>query len=478
MAANLNQVQQALDRLQVERQRGKDSASVRSRVSQVTRGSDDEDDSGVINGNGPNGTSPSKGMGGNHRAALAARAVENAERAAREEQERAEQRRRADEEAYAKARSEGLVEGLQLSDESESEDEDLLPLPVGMKSTLSRTPEEVEPTSPPTVPSAEIVPPTPTDPETNKAVQPLEAAALTPEATPSADDESLAGRPRAETVSDGYAESTYSNYSIPNSTSSPNIETVASSPPTAALSVPIPDEDAREELITTTTPAEPNGTATPQPNGHSFLSNIATAPVAAASAVGAGAVGLATAAFVSTRTETPEPTPFEPVNEQVLTPAQEVAAASEAPVPVPAPTVVASVDEPSTSAPPGAPRSSTPPPAPAPASEPLPAPTTRALPAPINTLASTPIAAAFVASPAASTVSRSSSRVDTAPTTVKSTGTAETSPQVGSSSVLRDLPHDPRVWTVDDVVEWAKAKGFDTLTLAKFQGESLRKGWV
>lgn len=45
--------------------------------------------------------------------------------------------------------------------------------------------------------------------------------------------------------------------------------------------------------------------------------------------------------------------------------------------------------------------------------------------------------------------------------------TSDTSPR---SSMGGKLPQDPRVWTVDQVMEWGRSKGFDALTLSKFQG--------
>ena len=104
----MSDVQQALDQLTVDQDSRADSLSVRSHLSDNARGSDDED------------AVPRENL----RAVLAAKAAANAEKEALEEREREERRRREDEEAYARTRREnGLVEGLQLSDESEDEED-------------------------------------------------------------------------------------------------------------------------------------------------------------------------------------------------------------------------------------------------------------------------------------------------------------------------------------------------------------------
>ena len=78
--------------------------------------------------------------------------------------------------------------------------------------------------------------------------------------------------------------------------------------------------------------------------------------------------------------------------------------------------------------------------------------------------------------------SRSSSRLGTAQTTTTaaSNATGDTSPRdsafgAGANSVIvgsnGNLPYDPRTWGVKEVCEWGKVKGFDDLTLSKFQGK-------
>ncbi|ORY90693.1 hypothetical protein BCR35DRAFT_299255 [Leucosporidium creatinivorum] len=432
IAATMNEVQQALSRLEVERQSTakslKDSISMRSadRVSLRTKDASDDDDTGPINGNE---TSPSKGMGSNHRAALAAKAVANAEKAAKEEQERAERRRKDDVAAYEKARKEGLIEDLQLSEESSEEEE--LPLPVGMKSTLTRAPESIE------LPSSPIV-----DESTSPVITVDE---------PNSGGE---GRPRAGTVSSGYAESTYSTQSVQPVASPPALHEVSTLPSTE---IPEDAEDAQEEL------KEEAAVAPSQSNGdHSTLDSAKHSAVEAVDAVGAGVIGVGAAAAaavgLSLDSKKDEPSAIEaslpkeaeiPIDQSTATPL-------EATNPIPSHIVTApSPVVPPPASPPAAQRAVTPPPA-------------AATPAPIVT-ATDPIHASPAASLTSATHSRSSSRLGMAPLTAGSIATIDTSPHGSANGSKTAPPHDPTLWSVDDVVEWGRGKGFDNLTLSKFQ---------
>lgn len=448
ITATMNEVQQALDRLQVERQTSvrsvKDSVSMRSadRGSLRTRGDEgsDEDDTGPINGHG---TSSNDGMGSNHRAALAAKAVANAEKAAQEAAARAEQRRQDDVAAYEKARSEGLVDGLQMSDESSEEEE--LPLPVGMKSTLARPgPEAVELPASPTVDTAS---------PSLSAASPL----IIVDGHSSADE---MGRPRAGTVSSGYAESSYSTQSVQPAPTAQDAQVLA-----AATEAPLDADDAQEELNEDATVAHPNG--------ESALDATKHIAVEAVEAVGAGVIGVAAAAAavvgLNVHPNSAEPTAVDASFPKEVDPvtAQPALAPVEDPI-IPSHTITApSPVVPPPASPPAADRALTPPLiAQAPEISPS---SIKPIPAPLVTSAK-----AMSASPAASLTSaihsRSSSRLGAAPLTGGSLATSDTSPHGSVAGRSRPLPHDPLAWSVEDVVEWGRGKGFDNLTLSKFQG--------
>lgn len=411
-------------------------------MSQITKDDGSDDDEAAL------GPSPSKGgMGTAHRAALAAKAAENAEKAAREERERAERRRREDEEAYERARSEGLVEGLQLSSESESEDE-LPPLPAGMQTTVGRSPTETQ------SPASLAVQESSTTSMVNGS---LPADATLP--TTVIGGESEENRPRTDTLSSTYAESTYSDQSGPSAPVPAIISDVGEAnqagPNPAAAAPSTADADP---------PATEAENETPKTNGDTgMLESITSSPAAAtAAAVGAGIVGAATAAAaglgIATQSKAPEeslespelPKETQPAMTGSSMPAPESVTAIPAAI-VTAPTpVLPSAESPpvdSTSAGLADPARPT-----------AQAAGARSIPSPIKT------AHHLQQSPMPSpTQSQSSSRVVSTPLT-SSTGATDLSPR-------RDLPSDPATWSVEDVVEWARTKGFDSLTIGKFQGQ-------
>ena len=446
----MTEVQQALNKLQTERQdssarslKSADRASLRTKDD-----ASDDEDTGLTNGAD---TSPSKGMGVNHRAALAATAMANAEQAAKEEEAKAERRRVEDAAAYEKARSEGLIEGLQMSDESE--DEEQLPLPVGMRSSLTTAPESVA------LPSSPVALSSPPEPAASPSIV-VEGATSGEE-----------GRPRAETVSSGYAESTYSEQSAP--VPSPAI---ATAPLMNALPLQAREqEDAQEEL-------KEEATASAQTNGdHSIVETTKHSAIGAVEAVGAGVAGaaaLAAAAVglnIHSNDEEPAATEASFPKAETAPPASTTTAPLE---PAAVPSHVITAPSPVVASPPSPPiveRAVTPPPAnltPAAAAQ-FTASPERHVPSAIVTSQD-----AIRASPAASltsaTHSRSSSRLSNAPRPGGSIATGGTSLRGSTSEAYKQLPHDPTVWSVEDVVEWGKAKGFDGLTLAKFQGEFIR----
>lgn len=458
MAAHRSDIEQALSHLDVDdptAQSLKDSVSVRSadRVSLRTKEGSDDDDTGPINGN--NEASPIKGMGSNHRAALAAKAVANAEKAAQEEQARIERRKQDDVAAYEKLRKDGLIEDLQLSEESSEEEE--LPLPVGMKSTLTRAPESIELPSSPTV-----------DEPTSPVIAVDE---------PSSGGE---GRPRAGTVSSGYAESTYSTQSV---------QAVAS-PVIAADVSTLPHIEGAEDAENAQEELKEDAVAGPsQPNGdHSALESAKHNALEAVEAVGAGVIGVAAvaAAAVGLTLDSKQDEPSTSLPKLADNPIDNSAIDNSdinnsIPVPLEAsssvPSHIVTAPSPVVAPPPATQRAVTPPP---PSTLPLPAPSIstaplKTIPTPIIT-ASDPIHASPAASLTSATHSRSSSRLGTAPLTAGSVATIDTSPRGSASGSRAAPPHDPTLWSVDDVVEWGRGKGFDNLTLSKFQGESLPIG--
>jgi hypothetical protein len=317
--------------------------------------------------------------------------MENAEEAAREEQERAKQRKKEDEEAYERVRNAGLIEGLQLSDESDDEDEPLVgsgafPLSTTGGGGLSRQVSKEEP----------------------QRLSPHKSISRT-----SSNASRNKTRDRADTQTSVYAESTYSQSSL-----APPLPEASSIPP-----LPGPAVSAADALLDQSTPRDLTPVRSREEEQASVL-----APPPSSAVVDPSQLAL----------------PASPL------PSEETTTVSRPPSPLP--------------------DSSSSLPAVTALSTPKHVPT----PLPISTL---PFTAPATASPTTSQASvldqsRASSRLGTALT-------GETSP--GPSSVrggtindkesMRDLPSDPLTWTVDDVVEWARQKGFDNLTLGKFAGK-------
>lgn len=315
--------------------------------------------------------------------------MENAEQEAREEQERAEKRKKDDEAAYERVRNAGLIEGLQLSDESDEEEEIMTGgYPLANGTSLSRQVSKEE----------------------ENRLSPHKSISRT------SSNASSRGRNRANTQPSIYAESTYSQSSL-----APPLPGSPSVPP-----LPGPAVTAADALLSST------------PHN---LSPVQTRedPVVASSTQDIDE---------PPRSVSPSPPlpPLPPASE----PAESLRDASSRPhTPLPIPVPVAS--------------------------ESLASPITpKHVPAPL------PIPTQAVVLPATSPTtshasgldqSRASSRLGTALT-------GETSPGgsvrgIGSDTdALKNLPNDPVTWTVDDVVEWGRVKGFDGLTLGKFSGQS------
>ncbi|GAA5962155.1 hypothetical protein JCM21900_006986 [Sporobolomyces salmonicolor] len=412
------------------------NSSRRSSGASAQMNDDDEDSTSMLRG--------TSGVGAAHRAALAQKALENAEQAAREQRERAERRRREDEEAYERARNQGLIEGLQLSDESDDEDD------MG-----------------PSIGAFHII---------NGAAAAAAAAENHPNSSQTTSLSSSLGtelnasrRPRADTQPSIYAESTYSTYST--NSSIPPVPSAALAP--ADIPAPLsrsPSRSSSRSPVVTASSASP----TPdQQQHHTVLDSLKSTTGAAADTVGAGTVGAAAAAASlnleneqQDRTTTPEPIRSVTPSTMLLSEAAPVVQTSTPALPeplgaLPATTFIA----------PGGLDSVGPPtPLPLPAASAAAPKTPKHAPTPLP-LSTSFSSVAASSSPAAShtsglTQSRASSRMGTA-------GTGETSPGpsvngAGPEKDGRVLPKDPLSWTVDDVVEWGRQKGFDALTLTKF----------
>ncbi|KAM0751536.1 hypothetical protein T439DRAFT_212506 [Meredithblackwellia eburnea MCA 4105] len=464
IAQHMNDVERTLGQLQLGVSHDKsDATSFRSKASRDDRQSDDEGET--------------SGPVSNPRAVLALKAQQNAEREAREEKERAEQRRKDDEAAYAATRGDsGLIEGLQLSDESDLDEEDLRHLPVGRAITKQPSIGSV---------SGAPVPPADGAPIPEDAVEELSTASL---AAPvisrtadgdTTDDDRHSVRSRANTIASVYPDSTAGDASppppLPSSSpffTSPALGTSTAEP--SAPSSPVPEQkvNGSPALNGSPKPSSPSlsGTAL-EAVGAGFTG--AAAVVAAAAVAGGSALKKGED---SLKDKTPSPQPHVSLPSQ----AEAVLKAPSPIIPSPAltslPVVALSADH---LAKPVAPPATT-----VEAARGTPTPTPAALNA--HTYQAAPISpikgADFTDSPAASltseTHSRSSSRMGAAPLTAASTGTAETSPRESSFGGFngpqalggpKALPYDPREWGVEEVVEWGRSKGFDALTLSKFQ---------
>ncbi|GAA6020104.1 hypothetical protein JCM10207_006256 [Rhodosporidiobolus poonsookiae] len=456
----------SLSALNTTRRLSTSGASVHSRASELTRDYDDLDEADEP-------SRPADGAG--HRAALAERARENAEKAQREARERQERKRREDEEAYERLRREGLIEGLGLSDESEPEDEG-----EGEKEVLR----EVE-TAPERPPLGES--------RSSRSEYAGE---------PSAD----ASRPRADTQPSTYAESVYSTTSSAPPQSSPQkVVTDLPSPPVAAVVTPSPTsasasaapaaeaekptEEAAPPAASEPTPAPAADAPSSSPTSttasdalHTAQNALTTAGAAlagaATTAVAAAGVGLGSSPTSATGERTPSPSPAE------------AAAAPEPELPKEAAPVLAAepAKEAEQTAAPVAPQEAVQPdPTPAAAAA---ASTATAAPAlaPLSTAPTTTGAVAEVSPVPATAATDGHSPAAALKTTAVNgnghDGALTSSPAHGAFPAASageekekekkdggdaGLPDDPMSWSVQDVVSWAKGKGFDEMTVGKFE---------
>ncbi|GAA5911366.1 hypothetical protein JCM6882_002357 [Rhodosporidiobolus microsporus] len=450
-------------------------ASIHSRASEVSRDSmaDDDDDALSLHSHEPR--RPEDGAA--HRAALAARAMQNAEKAAKDERDRAEKRRKEDEERYEKQRQQGLIDGLQLSDESDDEEEEVLQQRFAQLNGKKGD-----------------------EPKTEEVAKEGEAAAkevvadggeakpaVSTAAPPSADGDLLERPPLPEGLPSQpsvYADSVYSttSSSAPPMPSPPPVvadlpSTSTASPPAAAAVVTSTSDSAPSPpaLAVSTSPAAPSADAETRPDSpketsptspSSVLDSLKTAAtttgaaLAGAATATAAGVGLAIASSPTDETaqekekeeekakEVPLPAEAKDAAEKVPTPALEpettavpvdAQAAETAPQPVPSSSAAATSPPPISTAP-----------AAAVSPSPEPSPTRS------GAGAAGVIAPSLTASPSSALFSGNGA------------STAGTSAPA-SESGKRELPSDPMEWAVEDVVEWAKQKGFDALTVGKFE---------
>lgn len=374
--------------------------------------------------------------GAAHRAALAARVSQNAERAAEEARELAERRKREDEERYIQSANQaGLIDGLQLSDESDEDEgeepvESFLPLPAPLPAPIG-----VDQATPA---------PAPAD------LTASEAAEARPDL-----------RPRADTETSTYDESDASLYA--NQSSFADLSQSQNSAPVPVDEVPMAqaiDSEPFEPPKTTSnvassveasprsgemTPTHPVARTAPASPTAAIADDHAGTILAATGAglAGVSAAGVATAfgshadfaSRTDSQTEGSSPPPQHPrsANGTAVEMSSAVTAASSAAL---ASTPAAGVSP----ALPHAPRMSSP----------LAVDSTHAAVAPSVPPLGTPVSAPH------SSFSPSS--------TVRSTA----SPVVAWDA----LPADPIDWTVDNVVDWGQQKGFDEGILSKFVGKS------
>ncbi|GAA5948231.1 hypothetical protein JCM3775_001731 [Rhodotorula graminis] len=486
----------------------RDSVSDASVHSQVD---DDELDAAV---EGAGGARSSDGAA--HRAALAARAMQNAETDAQQERERAERRRRDDEQMYERRKS-GYVEGLQLSDESddegEIEDEAAPPAPV----------EAVSSVLPPAADDVEVL----QDPD--------------PSRTSVGEPGPFLVRPRADTQVSTYAESVYSNTSVSHvpslpvpdadlvpppvalasSSSEPLSPPTAPAPDAAAIALPsspaLPAPEQTADTLESSTGAHTLGDETPHSPiepaaepGSTLTDTLKSATESTAVALSAGAAGLVAAvgaAAVATgvalqgdgkaHVDEPVAAPVatQPREEPLAAPVEARAAldphaSAAAAAPPPPEETAVPVEVPARAA---APVQSTAADVLVESSSPVDKPTTTSTFAPgaAASTASAPVPPALVdsaravtppppaqavsapaaASPSSPTQSRSSTPATSAvPLSSSVLTTATTAPPSASEQGdAKELPADPMTWGVEDVVVWAKQKGFDALTVSKFE---------
>lgn len=470
----------------------RDSVSDASLHSQV----DDEDDEAPVQG--LNGVRPADGAA--HRAALAAKAMENAEREAQEERERAERRRREDEERYEKRKS-GFIEGLQLSDESDDDEPEPEVAPV-LTTRLDEPVEEVEELRDESIGRQSVD-------ETGSSLV----------------------RPRADTQASTYAESVYSNASsappipsppVPGAANapSPSIALAASEPsPSTALapepaSIALPASPAIE--ATESSAAEPveapatkgdetprsGNEASPDESAGGIADTLKAASESTAGVLTAGAAGLvaavgaaAAATGVALQGDDDKAREVAPVSQAAAMQSQE----EELAAPVEATAALDSDATATAAAPPPPDETAVPVEVPARAATPVQATAADAAVESAPAVESVPVAAAASQPAAAPPVLVDSARATTPPAALSAplaqpvspasldqsrASTPATSAAPLSSSVVtgattatastseqgeaKELPADPMTWNVDEVVAWGKQKGFDALTVGKF----------
>lgn len=380
LPAAVSDLQLTLEKLQVEAQQttNGDTSSIKSRSSQISRDGKNSDDDDIIPANS------------NPRAVLAAKAAANAEKDASNERAREKAERERVQSSYDLSMEDpGMVDGLQLSEESDEEDVavqgGLLPQVTYLNGDTIHRPRVNSSTSATSVYEAE---------ESKASIRPP---------TP----------PRAIT------------------------------PPPLLTALPI-----TSTLPATSTPSTPLLPA----SARSFALDTYITPPVVATAAAVTAIGATSAAYLATRAPSPKP-----VEEPVFIPAP---VAVLPPVNIPPPIILPSNINTNMRA------VNTPP------------------PTLVSHFLNSHPSQTFVSSPANSlgsmNQSRSSSRQESG--NYASAGTSDTSLRDSygnGTSVSRStnmntntaaLPADPTTWGVREVVEWGKMKGFDSLTLSKFEG--------
>lgn len=374
--------------------------------------------------------------GAAHRAALAARVSENAERDAQVARELAERRKREDEERYAQNTGQvGLVDGLQLSDESDDEGEEpvesFLPLPAPLPAPI-----------------------------TFEGVESVPAAMAAPEEAEERPDV----RPRADTEASNITQSDSSLYanqssSVDVSDNQNNVPTQPLEVPTTLTVAPTPADGDEQQTAPTAasisqdaprsgeqTPTRPTEESTIEPQDAAASEGRTDAIATAAGAGLAGGFGIGAATALSHHASSDLREETKPLDASHTHVENGAATGIESEIPTSAVSAAGPND-----LLPSAPATSVSPPLPhAPRmGSPLVVDTTHtAPPSMTRPVLGTPVSAPNGAfSPASTTRSTASPIV-----------------------AWDTLPADPIDWTVDNVVDWGQQKGFDESILSKFAG--------
>lgn len=385
-------LQQTLDQLKVDHNQSAtlpDSASFRSRLSQVSRdggrNSDDED------------------LPRNPRAMLAAKAAANAEKDAKNERERdrAEMTRQKQEDAQR--REGGMASGIQLSDESEEEEE---PVPEARHSEVRDEP------------IVEVLSATPPPPQEDDTVPPN------------------AFRPRVNSANS--ATSVYPDEPLtPNHANAPPLPTFTPSASANSLSplpAPIPTSSRHFDLDSLSSDSKVGTGKAAEIAGLAGLASVGAAGLAAThSSFKTSPNPTATPSLIMIPAIVPSTIPVNDNNGKRFVDASPI---FDSPRPLSATVPTPPVISPSASM----------------ASIPHSLESSRQGHAPAGTATG-----------------------DTSPRTSSYGGTAGKSWAPIETASGKDLPYDPTTWGVAEVCEWGKAKGFDDLTLSKFQGMSKDK---